>query len=283
MIAVEKPATDWLWRRLVAAALLLVMSFSVLLLMRRLSGAFQPLGGMSLVAVMLGLVACGAVLRLGGVAVHRSDWRSSGWASQLLSSFCLLLVGGALTIPGSPPWALVLLWAGILAAETAWWGCFLWRSPRVSRPIALRRFRPRGRVPEDVARDVTRAQRDMSDRIGALSDVTQQLTRSLEHDGGETLHGLVRAEFAPGERLRQVHIAICPPMAAAPELRAVLVDRPAATVKVAQRETFGVRLEVRLAAAVQQTERVTIEFQAHCPAGSGLPAGPGETRRARDE
>jgi hypothetical protein len=89
------------------------------------------------------------------------------------------------------------------------------------------------------------------------ANVTQQLTRVREADGNESLHGLVRAEIAAGDRIAAVHLAFCPPLDGAPELTAHAIDADDAEVRITAAHSYGTRLEVRLN-AVAAVERVVL-------------------------
>jgi hypothetical protein len=96
--------------------------------------------------------------------------------------------------------------------------------------------------------------------------VTQQLERAT-HDSGESLHGLLRVEFPRGERTQFVHIPFCPPFTQAPAVHAAQVAGPTVEVKVAQAESFGVRIEVKRKEADREPRSVVLEIEATAPAG----------------
>jgi hypothetical protein len=91
------------------------------------------------------------------------------------------------------------------------------------------------------------------------ANVVQQFTRVRE-SGGESLFGVLRGDFAPGERTQNLHLAFCPPLARTPELSFEQVSGPPASFKAAQVETFGARLEVRLATPSEEAACVLVEF-----------------------
>jgi hypothetical protein len=76
-------------------------------------------------------------------------------------------------------------------------------------------------------------------------DVIQQWTRR-QTSHGEVLEGTMRTTLLKGARVTSLHVSICPAFAAHPSVAAEVIDGPAASVKVAEAFSFGVRLEVRL-------------------------------------
>jgi len=109
-----------------------------------------------------------------------------------------------------------------------------------------------GSVPQQ--EDVVLEETEVEIPIGLV----QQVTRVRE-EGRESIHALVQAEIAAGDRMAVVHLAFCPPLEATPELTAHAVEAEDAEVKLTQAETFGARIEVRLGAAVKEPCGVIVE------------------------
>ncbi len=78
-------------------------------------------------------------------------------------------------------------------------------------------------------------------------DVCQQITRSQSPHHGDTMAGVLRALFQPGERSRNLHVAFCPPMPGRPTVEVVQLSGPRTRVKAADVQSFGVRFDLRLA------------------------------------
>ena len=93
-------------------------------------------------------------------------------------------------------------------------------------------------------------------------EVTQQLIRSRAADGTEVLSGWLRTFFAAGQRTGSVHVAICPPLDAVPEVAVEQIDGPEARIKTAQVLPYGVRLDLKLAAAAGEPTGVLLQFSA---------------------
>jgi hypothetical protein len=90
----------------------------------------------------------------------------------------------------------------------------------------------------------------------------QRLVRVRDADGGEAIHGTLRAEFVAGQRQVTVHVGFCPPLERAPTIEVEAGDGPDAEVKVAQAFAHGARLEVRLAAVAEEGCCVIVELSA---------------------
>jgi hypothetical protein len=107
--------------------------------------------------------------------------------------------------------------------------------------------------------------------------VCQQVTRSWVESEQDTVSGLLRASFAPGERSQSLHVAFCPPMLQRPEVRLVQLSGSRARIKAADVQLFGIRFDLRLASTSQATEEVLIQFDACCgrTAPVGGDGGPG--------
>lgn len=94
------------------------------------------------------------------------------------------------------------------------------------------------------------------------ADQIQELIRTRMGTDLECIHGWTRGYFAAGERSIYLHLAFCPPLASLPEVECNQASGPPATIKVAQAEPFGLRLEVRLDKTPAEPSEVVVEFQA---------------------
>jgi hypothetical protein len=94
-------------------------------------------------------------------------------------------------------------------------------------------------------------------------DLTQRLERHELPDGAQWITGLVRVDFAPGQKNAHAHVAFCPPFLSLPSCDAETVTGPDAQVKVAQILPQGARFDVRLDESQPAVTRVGVEFAAH--------------------
>jgi hypothetical protein len=68
--------------------------------------------------------------------------------------------------------------------------------------------------------------------------------------------------FTAGQRTGSIHVAFCPPFAAVPEVEVEQIDGPEARIKTAQLLPYGVRLDLKLAAASEEPTSVLLQFSA---------------------
>jgi hypothetical protein len=100
----------------------------------------------------------------------------------------------------------------------------------------------------------------------------QTLTRTRSHDGIETIHAQLRAEFAPGERDATLHVAFCPPFTRLPTVEAYLTDDIPADVKLTQVLHHGAQIDIRLPTPAHARTTASVELIASNTADT--PANP---------
>ena len=258
--------------RWTAGLLLVVLLLGAgLLCWRRAIGALSsPLGVASLLAVALTVVAMAVIART--LARFRPTKSLPGlletWPAVLLST-SVLAIGAALSLHGTPPTGLAVLW-GILIAEEAWAWC-----PRglLRLPAMPRWRRPRFRfvrvdAPQAVAPHPTARLDDRPIAVAGTSPdetVTQQLTRSQAADGTESLSGWLRIPVALGQRTANVHVAFCPPFPHTPLARVEQLDGPEARIKTVQLLPYGVRFDLKLREPSESAVAVLLQFSADAP------------------
>jgi len=214
-----------------------------------------------LAAVALAAVAVPSVFRLGWQRCSASEPPFAQRVLRLAApSGGVLLLAVAVSLPGSPAWALAFLWFAIVVGEGAWWVFGLLSS-------RLRRAAHEARdvlhvAPREAAAPAFRGPSETMDELPV--DVSQQLTRRSDGQS-ESVYGMLRCSFEPGERSRNLHLAFCPPLPANPNLAVHQVHGPAVTIKTAQVESFGARLELRLASRPVNDESVVVRFEALAP------------------
>ncbi|MFI4875707.1 MAG: hypothetical protein ACIALR_10230 [Blastopirellula sp. JB062] len=92
-------------------------------------------------------------------------------------------------------------------------------------------------------------------------NVSQQLTRAKEATT-EVVYGYLRADFAAGHRHQTLHVAFCPPLAGIPEVEICQVEGPEVSVKVAEVEAHGARVELRRSGPHDDSTTVLLELHA---------------------
>jgi hypothetical protein len=251
----------------------LFVLLSLVLLLRRLSGAFvQPLGSTQLTAaaVALGIVAAGLRWAIAEGGLPRSLVRSASnealhpvpstqyavlrtpylGLTPALVIFAIPGIAGilwlsSLTLPGTPAVGVIAAWFLLIALEAASW-LTLYRAGHV---VFLH-------PPPQPSPLVSPEPEETETPIQA--GLVQQLTRVRE-EGRESIHALLRAEIPAGDRLTILHIAFCPPLDAQPELAAHALDTDDAEVRITQAETFGTRLEVSVTRPVTEGRSIVVE------------------------
>jgi hypothetical protein len=188
------------------------------------------------------------------------------WQTSFATSFALLLLGAALNVAGTHPAASFTFWT-VLVAEEAWaWssairsgsgkisgqGCRTWRSDAPQIPLPHTSL-------AGVGASMPRPTQALDDP--PHDDVDQQLTRSHTADA-DVLTGFVRIVFHPGQRTGAIHVAFCPPFNETPDLTVEQIDGPDARIKTAAILPYGVRLDLKLAAATDEPVCVLVQFEA---------------------
>lgn len=273
------PALVSLAQAALVSATLMWLVVAAWLCGRRLAGELQqPLGAPTLLAVGLVSALLVSGLRCGwwqaGVAPLPA--RSRAALSWLLPSLAALLLAASVSMRGAAPAGLILLWL-ILVANEALWGACLWRlhtRPGAGAPEPAAAPAPRGLavaagVQDD--RPVRPVEPSDDHELSLPEGVCQQLTRAQSRTHGDTVAGMLRALFQPGERSHSLHVAFCPPLPARPLVEVVQLSGPRTRVKAADIQPFGIRFDLRLAALSTREEDVLIHFEARCSAG-GLPS-----------
>ncbi len=250
------------WMMLVVAAWLCI---------RHLAGKLQqPLSFTPLLAV--GLISAAAVS-----ALRCGWWRAGRWPTRrwslatllwLLPTLAALLLAVALSIRGTSTAALCALWGTLLLNELLW-GRYVWQArrgdsagPPSDAPLSTAALSTTGSLP--VVHLDRLADGSEDGDMSLPGDVSQQMTRTQSAQDGDTMAGVLRAMFQPGERSRNLHVAFCPPMPSRPTVEVIQLSGPRTRVKAADVQPFGVRFDLRLVTASQQEENVLIHFEARC-------------------
>jgi hypothetical protein len=154
--------------------------------------------------------------------------------AQGVISLEIVAIAAALSLAGTSGFGIVLLWS-VLFAEEAWsWRAIL-------------------RMPHE---PFTVAAAPTSD-----PKLVQQITR-LRTASGETLEARLRADFAVGQRVANLHVAFCPPFAAAPVVDFEQTFGPETRVRVGQLLPQGVRLDLKLASPGPASVEIALSAEA---------------------
>lgn len=252
----------------------LLLILGLWLLIRRFGGALvQPLDATGLIAAAVCLSIFSGGLRWGRYGKTRSESRPAGThqITGVMATVGVLACGVALSLPGSPPGPLLFFWSVVLTTEAAWLAAGRVRGGLRSPPLpgtigpSAAGEAPGGETAESrIACLPSFSSRtvDVEEHGGELLPPggSQRITRSHDEAAGEIVAGVVRCDFAPHERQRDIHLAFCPPLKRIPQLSAEQVEGPPARIRVAVVETFGAGLEVKLAALNSEPTSVQIQF-----------------------
>jgi hypothetical protein len=238
-------------RNVAIIALAALTAVGLLLTLRRIAGALTAdLGILPLTATLL----VAAAIVLGG----RALWRQSGvmapprverafaWGGT--AAILLVSIGCAWPSAASLAWLLALpLFAGDHFSRIA----FLNTTP------ASRGLHPRGpSIEPSELRPLSEGAENATPEV----EVLQELTRTRDARGVESIRGQLRADFAAGQRHTTLHVGFCPPLERLPVVEVEIADGPDAVVKVVQAFAHGARLELRLSEPADEPCEVIVEL-----------------------
>lgn len=156
----------------------------------------------------------------------------------------VVAVAASLTLPGTKPAAVALLWVPVIASTTL--GVYQRFATPVDEPPAVARLMKH----EPSAAPVRR--------------LRQETTRFVDAAGRDVIEGTAVAQFAPGQRIVSLHLAFCPPFARAPEIACGVASEAAAEVKVVQSLAYAARFDVKLSTVAATSLDVPVSFSARC-------------------
>ena len=250
----------------VAGSLGLLIAAALMIVARRAAGALeQPLEPATLVLTGTLTAAAAIGVRLGWFASPTAHRGPLDWAVMVLTSLAVVLMGLGLCVSDTSAAALVTFWLLLAGEEGGAWHLH-WKRGRESFLTTITRNPP----PATSSSGPSVLPRDSSDPFFASDEITQQLTRSRAADGAEQLAGWLRIRFAASQRTGSIHVAFCPPFPVAPELEVAQIDGPDVRIKTAQRQPYGVRLDLKLAAAAEEPAAVLLQFSARTREGLGI-------------
>lgn len=230
-----------------------------------------------------GLVGPLAALLLRWIWAHLSVgfWRDA--VVYGLPTGIMLLTGWGLTaadgaIPGK-----VVMWL-VLVAEEVWWWTRLIVGRRPAMAVGNTANVAAGAAAQTVTAEPVRefalGTRDDPHAVDETAldaeaedeelfeplppGVRQQVTRAVENSE-ELVFAQLRVDFAAGQQTATAHLAFCPPLSAQPEVSFEQSEGPDARIIAAQSESFGVRLDLKLAVAAAQPTDVVLQVFARAP------------------
>ncbi len=246
------------------SALVALFCLSALLCIRRAMGALiSPLSPAALLIVASLLSGLFLACRL--IAPRQALGRTNSlltWLLTLLPLAAAALAFSALVNGSHPVWTITAAGLVLAAGEIGWW---LSRIRRLGRSSG-RQDRRRAMSQRESRRDDSHKScvgAELPETAEQLScDISQQVTRWRDDDGVECLLARLRGEFDKGQRTINLHVAFCPPLESVPALEVRQIDGPPARIKLAQVESFGARLDLKLVASSNEAVSVLVEVRA---------------------
>jgi hypothetical protein len=280
----DLPISAKLMRQSALAALGWLVASAGVISMRAFAGALErPLPSSGLLATGLLVVFLTAMVRMiWMLPMVKSPFGRLDLAAMAIATFSAAALCGTLCLPRETSSADVILICALFVAEEGWAWLWIFRKWKRNAP-------PRAEISTDApihgkrtiswdgrptatptSHETTSIEKNNSDPLMTqdppAAEVLQQMTRTKAADGAEELAGWLRMPFAPGQRTGSVHVAFCPPLPALPELSVEQIDGPEARVKTAQLLPYGVRLDLKLIAAAEETTSVLLQFSARTAA-----------------
>lgn len=222
-----------------------------------------PGPGLVLIALLL-IVATSAIrLMLLASKQDKTPLARLVWTSPTIA---YLLIAAATSVPGIQGIGWGAPWALIVATDIAWW--LAWFSGNPGQVVAGMASRTRqdnlpAREPvhEELVHDET-AIDDVETELNELlpPGTTRRASRSHVEEEGERLDVLMRLTFPEGQRSQFAHLPIQPPFPGVPVVSCHQLAGPDCSITIAESQSFGVRLELRL--SQMPAEEVTIVLQA---------------------
>ncbi len=257
----------WIGNVLAATLVFALLSTSLVVGYRRFAGRLgEPLSPIGLFAT--GIVAATAAAwtrwRPDRPQSRATDRRMAA-VIRWLPSVALIGLAAGVSLPGSSPVGLGLLWFVVLGEESLMWGLQRTRN-RLQRglPDQRRTMEPRRLVSADRAEVRYIPRNELPDTPG---DKVQRLVRT-QAAGMDRIQGWLKATFDESERNATLHVAFCPPFDETPTLTVVQTSGPECRIKTGQLLSYGVRLELKRALAEVEQAVVIIEFSVQAPCRS---------------
>ncbi|TWU21947.1 hypothetical protein [Bythopirellula polymerisocia] len=254
----------------VLAVLGLLVLLGVLLVVRRLGGAFTadlPRSALLLTAVVSTAIAGSARVVWRQIFPHQFETGYSfSWGDQLVgwgSSLALVMIMVGCSFPGEKlsDW---LIWLPLLVIDLFWRQDFFDDGhPEYQAGLYLD--------------DVVETEIDLLDSqsVGAATnsleqpECTQQIFRVREADGQEAIYATLQSEFQAGQRYATAYVGFCPPLPFRPAIEVDQTGGPAADIKIVQTLSHGARFDLKLAIAAECSTQVTIDLAARSPKSTG--------------
>lgn len=276
--------------RLRRACGMLLVGTALLLLVRRLSGAFlrPPSFGTALAVILTATVIAAVYRMLRRRESAAGSWRDCDtqlpprlqqllvWESAVhwyLPTAALAVIAAALSVPGTGVAALGALWLIVVGGEAAWFG---------STFVGVVDRSEAGRIPPktvelNLAENYTDAAAPAVESQGLEpsddSLLSQSWRRYRDAAGCDVVEGFVRVSFPASGRQASIHLSFCPPFDRTPTLEAEPVDSIVSQEIDLELEPavvlpYAARIDARLAEPAEEELVLKIGFRAVAEPGA---------------
>lgn len=243
----------WRWALWIPGITLLACAS--LFALRRLSGALeQPLPAtILLLSMAVASIAAWATVRAAEVS------RALSWWLTCVAGTSIVVLGAALSLPGTSALALAVLW---LSAATGF-------GVLVTDLLARDRPAPTSAVgivhrEEEMPHAENLVQPQVRDHECGQAEEWQRLSRLRTAAGDDRLEGWVRVPCTAGQRSEVVHLSFCPPFEKTPRLDVECLEGPNVRVKITQLLPYAARVELKLDRSPEEPVELLIGLLGRC-------------------
>jgi len=228
-----------------------------------ITGELVPGPGLFVIALLLIIATSAIRLMLLASKQGKTPLARLAWASPTIA---YLLIAAATSMPGIQGIGWGASWAVIVATEFAWWLAWFSRGPgQVVASMTSRARQDNLPAREPMHENIVHDEPAVDDVEAELNELlppgtTRRVSRSHVEEEGERLDVLIRLTFPEGQRSQFTHLPIQPPFPGVPVVSCHQLAGPDCSITIAESQSFGVRLELRL--SQMPTEQVTIVLQA---------------------
>lgn len=247
-----------------------VLLIAVALVGAVLRGGIAPLMWYEILLLWFGKLGVVSAARWSHAELLNESPRGGQWTFLLGTTLMVVVAATLFSIVLLPKSAIAAMWLTLGVHETYWLGQWM----RIPNAAAAPAPVPEPTTAETVFQMAPRTQPAVEPgktpeppepTTSAVAEATPDervqstMVRSILEDGAETVAGMVRVTFSPGEQSRAAHVGFVPSMESDPEVELEQCEGPEATLRIDEARCYGARIDVRLPRPV--TEPTTIAFE----------------------
>jgi hypothetical protein len=203
------------------------------------------------------LVVTAAMVCRFGLRDPEGIWTTSQSRSLSVAITIAVILSAFLLAPAQQGWLMVtFVWLTLVASEVLqFWPKFRSFFSTTSAPTDISLSNGHSGPTNSTLQQLNQ---DEEEEFSLPSDVRQQFTRA-KGEAGETIHAMMRATFAPGQRQQVLHVGFCPPLNGLDSVDCFIAEGPTARITVSQQNNFGLRIELRLPSPPPESCDVVVE------------------------